>query len=166
MKLEGDLAFPFTCSHLQQKCWWMPQPYGTAGTSEPVMGGKERKKRNTPIPPPKQRVIAAVLEKGCVSTTCIALLRKLVSAAVKAGLSAFLLYFIHKMHVTEQLHRRRRIFLGNTTWKQHLPVGTVQTVCCRNLCGLDARPCCWGSLQAVWAAKAIVPQPSREPQPM
>lgn len=104
------------------------------------MGGKEREKRNTPVPSPKQQATAAVLEeKVCVSTTCTALLRKMVSAAIKASLSAFLFYSVHKMHITEQLHQRRRIFLDNTTWKSHLHVGATHVARCRKLCGFRCK---------------------------
>lgn len=112
----------------------------TASTLEFSAGGRKRKKKAHPIPSPKQQAIAAVLkEKVCVSRSYTATLRKFVSAAIKAGPSAFLFYSIHKMHITEQLCQRQGIFLDNTTWKKRLPVGAIHVTCCRKLCGFRCK---------------------------
>lgn len=118
-KPGGELTLSFMCLHLYHNQLLVDTPSLSAQLafwSSPQEAEKGRKE--LPIPSPKQQAITAVLkEKVCVSRSYTAMLKKFVSATIKAGPSAFLFYSIHKMHITEQLCQRQGIFLDSTTWK-------------------------------------------------
>lgn len=81
----------FVCSHLYPSQVLVDT---SALSVQPALWNSSQeaeKEKNPLIPSPEQQAITAVLkEKVCVSRSCIAMLRKFVSAAIKAGPSAFL----------------------------------------------------------------------------
>lgn len=119
MKPGRELTLSFMCWHVYHNQLLVDTSSLSAQLafwSSPQEAEKGRKE--LPIPSSKQQAVAAVLkETVCVSRSYTAMLKKFVSATMKAGPSAFLFYSIHKMHITEQLCQRQGIFLDRTTWK-------------------------------------------------
>ncbi|EOB08519.1 hypothetical protein Anapl_07008 [Anas platyrhynchos] len=71
-------------------------PVSTAGTLESSMGGKEREKRNTPVPSPKQQATAAVLEEKTPGA-------EMPVIRISTETAAMLLHLAHLVVVTDLL---------------------------------------------------------------